>query len=271
MDQLPIHFVAGLPRSGSTLLLNLLGQNPAVHVTPTSGLVDLVAGVARQWRHNVWHQAEGLDIVRPRMRHALGGMIAGYHAEPLESGKVVFDKNRAWLKYIEEVELALGLRVRVIVMVRDIRDVLASMERLYCLRDLDYPADMPATVEERCELWLSPRGVVGSAARWVQDAIRRVSDRLLVVPYEALTSQPCQVLSGLAEQLDLPTYAYDPDHVDQVTHENDAIHGMDLHRVRPHVEPNTSRWSDVLPLDYAATVARRFAWLDSFINFRGAA
>ena len=62
MKDRAIHLVAGLPRSGSTLLMNLLGQNPAIHVTPTSGLVDLVAGVARQWRRNLWLQAEGLEV-----------------------------------------------------------------------------------------------------------------------------------------------------------------------------------------------------------------
>ena len=266
MNPPTIHLVAGLPRSGSTLLLNLLGQNPAAHMTPTSGLVDLVAGVARQWRNNFWMQAEGLDVVRPRIAQMLGGMIRGYHAGPLEAGKTVFDKNRAWLRYVEEVELALGHPVRVIVMVRDVRDVLASMERLYRCRDLAYPADMPATVEERCELWLSPQGVVGSAVRLVQDALRRIGDRLLVVSYEDLTTQPLQVLHGLGEQLGLPPHEYDPAHVEQITHENDVIHGMDLHRVRPRVEPNSHHWSEVLPLDYAAAVSRRFAWLDPFLG-----
>jgi len=42
-----IAFQSSLPRSGSTLLSNIVGQNPEFHVTPTSGLLDLLY-VARQ-------------------------------------------------------------------------------------------------------------------------------------------------------------------------------------------------------------------------------
>jgi len=36
-----VHFVSGLPRSCSTLLCNLLAQNPRVHATPTSPLHEI--------------------------------------------------------------------------------------------------------------------------------------------------------------------------------------------------------------------------------------
>ena len=35
-------FQSSLPRAGSTLFSNIVGQNPAFHVTPTSGLLDLL-------------------------------------------------------------------------------------------------------------------------------------------------------------------------------------------------------------------------------------
>lgn len=37
-----IAFQSSLPRAGSTLFSNIVGQNPAFHVTPTSGLLDLL-------------------------------------------------------------------------------------------------------------------------------------------------------------------------------------------------------------------------------------
>jgi len=37
-----IFFLSGLPRSGSTLLGSILGQNPDFYVTPTSPLLDLL-------------------------------------------------------------------------------------------------------------------------------------------------------------------------------------------------------------------------------------
>ena len=36
-----IFFQSSLPRAGSTLLQNILGQNPEFYVTPTSGVLEL--------------------------------------------------------------------------------------------------------------------------------------------------------------------------------------------------------------------------------------
>lgn len=44
-----IYFLAGLPRSGSTLLANILAQNPSIYVTPTSGIVDMLVQVRNSW------------------------------------------------------------------------------------------------------------------------------------------------------------------------------------------------------------------------------
>ena len=36
-----IFFQSSLPRAGSTLLQNIIGQNPEFYVTPTSGVLEL--------------------------------------------------------------------------------------------------------------------------------------------------------------------------------------------------------------------------------------
>jgi sulfotransferase len=43
-----IHFISGLPRSGSTLLAVLLLQNPALHAGITSPVGGLVATLMRE-------------------------------------------------------------------------------------------------------------------------------------------------------------------------------------------------------------------------------
>ena len=44
-----IHMIAGLPRSGSTLLCNILNQNPRFHATSTSGILEIVLAIRNQW------------------------------------------------------------------------------------------------------------------------------------------------------------------------------------------------------------------------------
>jgi len=44
-----IHFISGLPRSGSTLLTNILLQNPQFQTTATSSLLDFLLQVRDNW------------------------------------------------------------------------------------------------------------------------------------------------------------------------------------------------------------------------------
>jgi len=48
MDKI-IYFNSSLPRAGSTLFQNLIGQNPQFYVTPTSGLIELVSGAKNHY------------------------------------------------------------------------------------------------------------------------------------------------------------------------------------------------------------------------------
>jgi hypothetical protein len=37
-----LFFQSSLPRAGSTLLQNILAQNPSIYATPTSGVLELI-------------------------------------------------------------------------------------------------------------------------------------------------------------------------------------------------------------------------------------
>ena len=262
-----LFFVAGLPRSGSTLLLNLFGQNPRHYVTPTSGLVELFVMVKSRWPEFIEFRAEGLEIAKPRVRGALQGLLEGYFAEELRSGKTVFDKSRAWLQYVEPLEEVLQRPVKLIVTVRDIRAIVASFEKLYRQRSIDYREPMSdaffqcQTTEGRAEALLSPRSVLGLTVARLRDALQRgVGDRLIIVPYQALTGSPCETLRLLHVALGLPPFDYDPQCVQQVTHENDHIHGMPLHTIRSRVEPpSTVPWDGVLPPAICQRLAHEYA------------
>ena len=56
-----IAFQSSLPRSGSTLFSNIVGQNPAFHVTPTSGLLDLLYVARGQFSRGEEFKAQGRE------------------------------------------------------------------------------------------------------------------------------------------------------------------------------------------------------------------
>jgi len=268
-------FVSGLPRSGSTLLCNILGQNSNHKVTPTNGLCELFMSVKNRWRDVVEFKSQGLDTVKPNVESALGGLLNGYYADDMSEGKICFDKSRGWLAFIEYLESALRRKVKILVTVRDVRAIVASFERIYRKRGIDYIEQgdfmKSQTIEGRGENLLSNGGVVGITISRFRDVINRgLRDRLYIIPYRELTIQPKIVMDQIHKWLEIDPFEYDFDNIEQITHEDDAIHGMggDLHTVRTKVEPQSApTWHGILPESYSEYLMNEYVDINGVSEF----
>ena len=238
-------FISGLPRSGSTLLCNILAQNPETKVSKaTSGLHDVLFGVRNQWDKLIEHQAEGVDSTR--LKRVLQGIFHGYlhdgFAYPL-----VIDKGRGWLSLIEMLEFVLDKKCKIICPVRDLAEILASFEKLWRnttaktqwnFEKTDYFDAQ--TVEGRCAIWAHKDQPVGLAYNRVKDALQRgYSDRMHFVEFNDLTSYPERTLEGIYKFLNVANFKHDFDNVTQYTQEDDEnVHRIvGLHTIRPKVLP----------------------------------
>lgn len=254
-----LHLVSGLPRSGSTLLCNILAQNPAHHATPTSGLHDVLFGVRNTWDLMIEHRAAPDSAAKKRVMQSI---VQSYHTT---DRPIVFDKGRGWLSLIEMIEWVMDSKVKVLVPVRDVREVLASFEKIHRKQAANQQPSGEAsdyitaqTVEGRCEILMRPDGVVGLAYSRLRDALQRgFADRLCLIRFKDLTTNPKEELAGIHNFLELPAFDYNFDAVEQYTKEDDSVHGADLHTIRPKIEPVPSSWFNTLG-DYA----NRFAGLN---------
>lgn len=257
------HCVAGLPRAGSTLLGSILAQNPRFHVTPTSGIIEIVLMVRNRWNKIVEFQAAPDEVAKLRVMRSV---LDGYFEDPANDRPVVFDKCRGWLAVLETLEALLGRQAKVLVPVRDIRDVLASFEMLWRIDSATW--ELPQehanyykwqTVEGRCEVWMGANQAVGLAYNRIQDALARgFANRIHFVEYEELTRNPGTTLKRIYEFLEEPHFAHDFDHVEQTTNEDDSRLGIPgLHKIHPKIEPAAPLWPK-----YLGSVADQYARLN---------
>jgi len=267
MMQKTIICLGGLPRSASTLLCNIFCQNPDVHATHSSGLVDVLVTMRNQWERNVWHKAHPEPT--EKLHRVLRAVIDAYYAEI--DKPIIVDKNRGWPAYIELLEAITGEQAKVIVTVRDVKDILASFEKMHRKQiaerptsgTMEFPAQMN-TVEGRCSVWMSPGGLVGGPYATMKDAMDRgLDNRMCLVPFNALTMKPQDTMRRIYRFLSLPAFEHNFDNVEQVTEEDDKIHGWGpgLHAIRTRVEPVQSYWKEVLPLEAVA----RYDYLNFWI------
>jgi len=260
-------FLSGLPRSGSTLLANILAQNPRFHASATSGILDVIFGVRNHWDNLPQFQAmpDRIACESAKLR-VLGGILESYYSDT--SAPVIIDKSRSWLAHLELAEAILGVQAKVLVPVRDVREVLSSFERLWRKASASRQVPQEAkyyvefqTIEGRCAVWAQGDQPLGLACNRLRDAqLRGFRDRLCFVPFEALTTEPEATLARIYAFLDEEPFAHDFDHVVQVTQEDDRIHGFpDLHRIRPQVQPVPVTWPTILG-EAAAPYANARFW-----------
>ncbi|MBU6165060.1 MAG: sulfotransferase [Alphaproteobacteria bacterium] len=210
-----LHFVAGLPRAGSTLLAALLRQNPHFHAAMSSPVASLVQGLARLMSQ----ENEGAVFIDDDQRaRILTAAVAAYYCD-IHPHQCVFDTNRLW-----PTRLSLLARLypdaRIIACVRNPAWVLDSIESLTQRNPLEpsglFKFDPGGTVYSRADGLMSASGMIGFALAAVREAVFGAHrDRIMLVRYDTLAAEPLATLSAIHSFIGQPMFAYDPDHVEQ--------------------------------------------------------
>jgi len=234
------HFLNGMPRSGSTLLANILNQNPRFFATPTSGICPLMLQVNAAWPMIPELRASASPAVKSSV---LLSMLHGAYLWQ-EERPVIIDKSRGWVCAFELLETILGRKPKLIVTVRDLPSILASCEKLF-RRELANPESTARwgsnmeTIEGRLAHWSSADQLVGGAYNRIRDCVRRGHRASMhFVDFDDLTNAPYDTLKRIYEFLDEPGFNHDFENVEQTTHEKDSEHGFtDLHTIRRTVKP----------------------------------
>ena len=246
------YYISGLPRAGSTLLCNLLAQNPRFYVSPaTSGCHDVLFNIRNQWDNLIEHNAEGVNY--DQLRGVMRAALDAYH---VTDKPVVIDKGRGWLSLIEMIEFTKNQPAKILVPVRDIAEILASFEQLWrkstgqsqwAFEAADY--FKAQTVEGRCDIWASQAQPVGLAYNRLKDALARGHGKhLLFIEMDDLTQNPGPTMRRIYEFLGEAQFEHNFANVEQVTQEDDVnVHRIPgLHTIRPVVAPVSKRALEIL-------------------------
>lgn len=262
-----LYFLGALPRAGSTLISNVMLQNPRIHVTSsTSGLLNLLLGIRNHWEKMAEFKAMDREEAAAARIRVMRGVILAFFANV--DKPVVIDKGRGWIGQIPLIEALVGRKVKIICPVRDVRDILASFEKVVSrnpmqptTQELAHPAQWE-TIEGRCQIWFAQNQPVGGPYRKLRDAmVKGFRDRLHFVDYDDFTAHPARSMKELYEFLGEPYYEHDFDNVEQKTFEDDDVWKMPgLHTIRQQVKPQGPQWPKILPPDVAKKYPGRELW-----------
>jgi sulfotransferase len=231
-----IHFISGLPRSGSTLLGAILRQNPRFEAGMTSPVGALF--MALQGAMSRRNEA-AMFIDETRKRELLKGLFSNFYFS-VHPQKLVFDTNRAWCSKLPTL-VRLFPDAKVICCVRHVPWIMDSIERLIRKNAFElsgiFGYEPSNTVYTRVARLATSDGLVGFALDALREAFwGEYSDRLILVGYEALAKQPEDTMRQLYRFLGEPYFNHDFDNVEYEADEFDLALGTpNLHTVRRKV------------------------------------
>ena len=233
-----IHFISGLPRSGSTLLSAILRQNPRIYASMTSPVGPIFnACLSAMGAENEF----AVFLREQQKRDILMGVFDGFYRHVADR-EVVFDTSRMWTSRLAALH-RLFPDAKVICCVRNPAWIMDSVERLVRRNAFDVSrifttAQERATVYSRAEALLNPNRMIGFAWSALKEAYySELSDRMLMVEYDLLASRPTEVLPLIYRFLGEEPFSHDFGNVEYEAEDFDSqLLARGLHTVRGRVE-----------------------------------
>jgi len=254
------HAIAGLPRAGSTLLCNVLAQNPRFQVSSTSPLISALGACSVALSNSVEFRNllnSNRESSESRLQRAIKGFAEGWYS----GSDVVLDKSRGWMRHVGMFRKVWPAG-KILALVRDPREVLASIEKQNHKTPLFNEGQGPIPQSERFRRLLSPNGVVGGPMMWIEDSIKRrkaIGEGIIFVQFESLCENPESVIGKIYEKLGEERFAHDLNNIQKSCDEPD---GFWLWKY-PHdgvgrIGPQAGDWMEWVPKVVGVSLARMF-------------
>ena len=213
-----IHFLSGLPRTGSTLLTSILYQNPLIHTEGSSNLCDLM------WQSHVSLQGDAI-AANARQLHAhqmIADLPARYYSDVTRP--VVIDKCRTWCNSfnVQMLREYVTPTPKIVVMTRNPADIIWSFKSLFERNGRD-DFDTSGMVDD-----FNHNMVCVQMAKDANDP-----DTFLFVDYDDLIKDTQSELNKIYEFFGLQHFEHDLFNIETVNREDDSVHGLQgMHDVR---------------------------------------
>lgn len=243
-----IHFCGGMPRAGSTVLMNILQQHPKIFTTGTCALSDLIQHhVLVKSRFREQFQAMSVEQADRALHGFVMGGVQGWFGG-LTNKPIVISKNRNWSGVFHMFKDS-----KYIVMIRDLRDIIESVEKLnsktLALHTVDTQSHSIVygmSENEKLNYYLKGNNAIAvtlyTEIPRMMEWFKKDPSRVMFVRYEDLTKDPVYILNKINSFIGLPSelwYTYNLDNIQQselYEHDNAYFCERTSHTVMPQFQ-----------------------------------
>ena len=236
--------MAGLPRSGSTLLSAILNQNPDIYVTPSVDTSFLIIALHKTSQTSETYHA---GFAPEGYRNIMAKLPKAFY-EHIDKPYII-DKNRNWgtPENIEVAELFAD-KVKIICPVRPILEILASWVNLAENNPdnfvdkfvRDYPvSQFRPTNDARCDALMAANHHIETNILSIASSLDpRHQGKFHFVAYADLVTKPKKVIDAIYQFLEIPKFNHRFNNLRWSLMPNEsAVFGIpDMHKIRSKMD-----------------------------------
>jgi sulfotransferase len=256
------HFLAGLPRSGNTLLSSIFNQNPDIYSSPLSPLPSFLWDIASNLDDRE-HIAR-TESNKQRTQNFLLSFLDNFYKDV--NKPVIIDREKAWgtPDNLELIKKYITPNPKIIFTVRDILEILASFSNLdfnfwknQAENNNYFAANYRSREDLICEHLMATNGMIDKALLSLAPAFWEENKGIFhIVEYRDLIDKPEETMSKIYAFLEMPSYDHDFTNIKKAEEDNDEAVGLPktLHDVRKSLSDsitNTDMLSDYVKHKYS--------------------
>jgi sulfotransferase len=257
--------MAGLPRSGSTLLKSILDQNPNLHTNPVSPVMELMYHTEEYFKKSEQY----LAYEKPKNAHKIiKSYIENYYYEREED--IIIDHCRSWPNNIERIKTYITPNPKIICPVRDVLEILTSfIDMIHRNSDQtsfidEHLMEKGFTVDDdnRCKYLMGDDGIVEQSLWSLSQAfIKNDTKHLLLVEYNDLVNTPEETFKRIYEFLELDYYSHNFMSIENTHREKEDQWSLkDMHHVRQKLQKTSKNPEEVLSSDILNKYSKLEYW-----------
>jgi len=240
-----LFFLVALPRSGNTLLASILNQNPDIAATANSMTLEIM---------KVLFLLKETDVFKNYPDHksldnVLNTVFDNYYKDWPQ--RIIVDRGPVTTPgNFNLMQKHFGNRFKVIVLVRDLIDVLASFVKWFENEPTAYPNKLGKNIEEKLWALMDKNGSIAKELIAIQNAFN-YKELCHFIKYDDLVKNPQQTISNLYQFLDEPLYPHQFSNLKQFQLNgigyDDKELGNNLHMIRTEVRKEDNPYKSMIP------------------------
>ena len=240
-----LFFLVALPRSGNTLLASILNQNPDIAATANSITLEIMKDLFLLKETNVFKNYPD----HKSLNNVLNTVFDNYYKDwpqriIVDRGPVTTPGNMNIMKQ------HFGNRFKVIILVRDLMDVLASFIKWFENEPTAYPNQYGKNIEQKLWNLMNDNGSIAKELKAIQNALN-YKEICHFIKYDDLVKNPQQTIIDLYQFLDEPLYPHQFSNLKQFQLNgigyDDKELGNNLHMIRTEVRKEDNPYKSMIP------------------------